>query len=50
MVVQSKAVAISHNRDPAHYDVIFMQENMRTKPVKLNMGIVRTVYCFTGPV
>ena len=52
MVVQSKAVAIPHNRDPASsdsapYDVIVTQENTRTKPVQLNMGIVRTVY-WTG--
>ena len=47
MVVQSKAVAVPLNRDPvscdpAHYEVIVTQDNMRTKPVWLNMGIVRT--------
>ena len=55
MVIQSNAVAILYNQDaascdPVHYDVIVTQENMRTKPVQLNMGIVRTVHCSTRPV
>ena len=55
VLVQSKAVAILHNRDPvscdpAHYDVIVAQENMRAKSVQLNMAIVKTVYCSTESV
>ena len=38
MVVESKALAIPHKRDPvpynsADYDVLVTQENMTTKPV-----------------